>query len=83
MRTPDPGDEWWNRDVDDLPPECEDCGEPTSGFVFSDAHGHNKVFLCATCLARYESREPSDERIMNGPGVEGGIRYDTAVRKIR
>lgn len=31
------------------------------------------VPACSRCVEEYENREPSDEQILNGPHIEGGI----------
>jgi hypothetical protein len=40
---------------------------------------HNRYVLvhaCVSCRDYRENREPTDEQIYNGHGIEGGIRYD-------
>lgn len=56
--------------------ECElslkDCdGEATQALD----DGDEKVASCDSCARRWADREPTDDQIMNGPGVEGGIGY--------
>jgi NAD-dependent SIR2 family protein deacetylase len=59
-------------------PECSECGEPATTW-FREYIGPDQYVRmpgCQDCAKRSEDREPTDDDVYNGLGMEGGVRYD-------
>lgn len=63
----------------------DDCTEVATTTV-QDATGPSTYIerpACASCAAYEANREPSDDDLYNGFGMEGGIRYNPYPEKVR